>query len=72
MKKFIDVLVVLGSLIFGLALFNWVFNFTPSFIRREETEIVIEDDNIDWHNDRVDHYIYNVYTITYCVCLHRS
>ena len=47
MKKFIDVLVVLGSLIFGLALFNWVFNFTPSFIRREETEIVIEDDNID-------------------------
>ena len=47
MKKFIDVLVVLGSLVFGLALFNWVFNFTPSFIRREETEIVIEDDNID-------------------------
>ena len=47
MKKFIDVLVVLGSLVFGLALFNWVFNFTPSFIRREKTEIVIEDDNID-------------------------
>ena len=47
MKKFIDVLVVLGSLVFGMALFNWVFNFTPSFIRREETEIVIEDDNID-------------------------
>jgi hypothetical protein len=47
MKKFIDVLVVLGSLIFGMALFNWVFNFTPSFIRRDETEIVIEDDSIN-------------------------
>ena len=45
MKKFIDVLVVFGSLIFGMALFNWVHNFTPSFIRRDETEIVTEDDN---------------------------
>ena len=72
MKKFIDVLVVLGSLIFGLALFNWVFNFTPSFIRRDETEIVIEDDSINWYLSRVDHYVYNVYDITYTLCLHRS
>lgn len=46
MKNSIEVLVVLGSFIFGMALFNWVHNFTPSFIRRDETEIVIEDDNI--------------------------
>jgi hypothetical protein len=46
MKNSIEVLVVLGTFIFGMALFNWVHNFTPSFIRRDETEIVIEDDNI--------------------------
>ena len=45
MKKFIDVLVIFGSLIFGMALFSWVHCFTPSFIRRDETEIVTEDDN---------------------------
>jgi hypothetical protein len=44
MKKFIDVLVVFGSLIFGMALFNWVHNFTPSFIYRDETEIIVGGD----------------------------
>ena len=47
MKNSIEVLVVFGSLIFGMALFSWVHCFTPSFIRRDETEIVIEDDDIN-------------------------
>jgi hypothetical protein len=44
MRNSIEVFVVLGSLLFGMALINWVHNFTPSFIYRDETEIVIEDD----------------------------
>jgi len=47
MKNSIEVLVVLGSLLFGMAVVKWVHSFTPSFIRKEETEIVIEDDNIN-------------------------
>jgi hypothetical protein len=47
MKNSIEVLVVFGSLIFGMALFSWIHCFTPSFIRRDETEIVIEDDSIN-------------------------
>ena len=46
MKSSIEVLVVMGSLLFGMAMVNWVHNFTPSFIREEEIKIVIEDDNI--------------------------
>lgn len=46
MKNSIEVLIVLGSLLFGMALISWVHNFTPSFIYKDETELVIEDDDI--------------------------
>lgn len=44
MKSSIEVLVILGTFIFGMAIVNWVHSFTPSFIRKDEIEIVIEDD----------------------------
>jgi hypothetical protein len=45
MKSSIEVLVIVGTIIFGMSIVKWMNNFTPSFIREEETEIVIEDDN---------------------------
>jgi hypothetical protein len=45
MKSSIEVLVIAGTIIFGMSIVKWMNNFTPSFIREEETEIVIEDDN---------------------------
>jgi hypothetical protein len=46
MKSSIEVLVIAGTIIFGMSIVKWMNNFTPSFIREEETEIVIENDNI--------------------------
>ena len=40
-----NIVVVLGTFIFGMSIVSWVHCFTPSFIRRDETEIVTEDDN---------------------------
>lgn len=47
MKSSIEVLIVLGSLLFGLAIGKWMNNFSPSFVRKDETEIVIEDVDVD-------------------------
>jgi len=44
MKSSVDVLVVMFTLIFGMSLFNWVFNFTPSFGVIKEIEIVKEEE----------------------------
>jgi hypothetical protein len=46
MKSSIEVLVIAGTIVFGMSIVKWMNNFTPSFIRKEETEIVIENDNI--------------------------
>jgi hypothetical protein len=43
MKSSIEVLVIAGTIIFGMSIVKWMNNFTPSFIRKEETEIVIEE-----------------------------
>lgn len=43
MKSSIEVLVIAGTIIFGMSIVKWMNNFTPSFIREEETEIVIEE-----------------------------
>ncbi len=44
MKSSVDVLVVMFTLVFGMSLFNWVFNFTPSFGVIREIEIVKEEE----------------------------
>jgi hypothetical protein len=43
MKSSIEVLVIVGTFVFGMSIVKWMNNFTPSFIRKEETEIVIEE-----------------------------
>ena len=43
MKSSIEVLVVLGTFIFGMSIVSWVHSFAPSFIHRDESEIVIGD-----------------------------
>ena len=47
MKSSIEVLIVLGTFLFGMAVGKWMNSFSPSFVRKDETEIVIEDDIID-------------------------
>ena len=44
MKSSIEVIVVMFSLVFGLSLFNWIHNFTPSFGMISEIEIVKEEE----------------------------
>lgn len=44
MKSSIEVIVVMFSLVFGLSLFNWIHNFTPSFGMFPEIEIVREEE----------------------------
>jgi hypothetical protein len=44
MKSSIEVLVIMGSLIFGMAIVSWVHSFTPSFCYRDETEIIVDGD----------------------------
>lgn len=44
MKSSIEVIVVMFSLIFGMSLFNWIHNFTPSFGVIREIEIVKEEE----------------------------
>ena len=34
-----NIVVVLGTFIFGMSIVSWVHSFTPSFIHRDETEI---------------------------------
>jgi hypothetical protein len=44
MKSSIEVIVVMFTLVFGLSMFNWMLNFTPSFNVVNEIEIVKEDE----------------------------
>ena len=44
MKSSIEVIVVMFTLMFGLSLFNWIHNFTPSFGMIREIEIVKEEE----------------------------
>jgi len=44
MKSSIEVIVVMFTLVFGLSMFNWMLNFTPSFNVVNEIEIVTEDE----------------------------
>ena len=45
MKNTLDILVVMFTLIFGMSLFNWIHNFTPSFSEITEVEAVIEEED---------------------------
>lgn len=44
MKSSTEVIIVMFSLIFGMSLFNWIHNFTPSFAEIKEIEIVREEE----------------------------
>ncbi len=44
MKNMLDVLVVMFTLVFGLSMFNWIHNFSPSFGMVREIEIVKEEE----------------------------
>jgi hypothetical protein len=44
MKSSVEVIVVMFTLVFGLSMFNWMLNFTPSFNVVNEIEIVKEDE----------------------------
>jgi hypothetical protein len=44
MKNMLDVLVVMFTLVFGLSMFNWIHNFSPSFGMGREIEIVKEEE----------------------------
>ena len=47
MKSSIEVLVVLGTFIFGMSIVSWAHSFTPSFIHRDENEILIGDGDVN-------------------------
>lgn len=42
-----NIIVVLGTFLFGVSIVSWVHSFTPSFCYRDETEIVIGDGDVD-------------------------
>jgi hypothetical protein len=44
MKNTLDVLVVMFTLVFGLSMFNWIHNFSPSFSEITEVEVVKEEE----------------------------
>lgn len=44
MKNTLDILVVMFSFVFGMSIFNWMVNFTPSFNEVVEVEIVKEEE----------------------------
>ena len=44
MKSSIEVIVVMFTLMFGLSVFNWIHNFSPSFGMIREIEIVKEEE----------------------------
>jgi hypothetical protein len=44
MKSSVEVIVVMFTLVFGLSMFNWMLNFTPSFNQVTEVEIVREEE----------------------------
>jgi hypothetical protein len=44
MKSSIEVIVVMFTLVFGLSMFNWIHNFSPSFGMVREIEIVKEEE----------------------------
>jgi hypothetical protein len=44
MKNSIEVIVVMFTLVFGLSMFNWMLNFTPSFNQITEVEVVREEE----------------------------
>jgi hypothetical protein len=42
-----NIVVVLGTFLFGVSIVSWVHCFTPSFCYRDETEIVVGDGDVD-------------------------
>ena len=47
MKNGIEVLVVLGTFLFGMAVGKWMNSFTPSFTKEDDIEMVIQDDDVN-------------------------
>lgn len=47
MKSSVEVIIVMFTLVFGLSMFNWMLNFTPSFNQITEVEIVREEEE-EW------------------------
>ena len=43
MKYTIEVLIVMGTLLFGISIVSWSYNFTPSYNRKNKIEISIFD-----------------------------
>ena len=44
MKNALDIFVVMFTMVFGMSLFNWIHNFTPSFGEITEVEIIREEE----------------------------
>jgi hypothetical protein len=44
MKNALDIFVVMFTMVFGMSLFNWIHNFTPSFSENTEMEIIREEE----------------------------
>jgi hypothetical protein len=44
MKNALDIFVVMFTMVFGMSLFNWIHNFTPSFSEITEVEIIREEE----------------------------
>jgi hypothetical protein len=44
MKNTLDIIVVMFTMVFGMSLFNWIHNFSPSFSEITEVEIVKEEE----------------------------
>ena len=47
MKNGIEVLIVLGTFLIGMAVGKWMNSFSPSFTKEDDIEMVIEDDDIN-------------------------
>ena len=43
MKNTIEIVIVMFTMVFGMSLFNWLHNFTPSFNQFSEIEVVSEE-----------------------------
>ena len=42
MKYILDITIVILTIVFGVSIFSWTHNFTPSVIDVKEVEVVVE------------------------------
>lgn len=42
MKYILEIIIVILTIVFGVSIFSWTHNFTPSVIDVKEVEVVVE------------------------------